>query len=313
MTKELITKEQEEKEALAMKIAENSGENTRTYTVMPTITVFNQSSDGADTEFKPGDLIKTIKTQQGYEKEKFSNSFEGIIIKTRMFLKLKYKYAEGKPSIITNEFDSYANSEMISVKEKGLSNDDKYEEVFIGNYKDVHDKYSLKSDTEIERKLDLHHAIYVLTDINTKEVVRIDSKGVSRSNYIDYMNSFSRVGLDRMSTTKTIVGSMISTETYNGKPRKTPIAALKFTKNSELSLEELKKLSEIQTEFEKDLEEKDIMFGNKKVNIVEPDDTTEQPEPVNELPTIQLEDDKPTELPLNAEKDEVAIEDVPFK
>ena len=316
MNKEVLTQEQiEEQEALARSIAEVSGENTNTYAILPTITVFNPNGD-SESEFKIGDLIKTTRTQQGYNQESFGKPFTGIIVKTRMFLKLKYKYAEGKPKLITNEFDSYAESCIITVKEKGLEPEAKYEEVTSGNYRAINDEYSLKNAKgEVEdKKLELHHAIYVLTD--AKEVIRIDSKGFSRSNYIEYMNSFSRQGLDRMSTTKTEVSSMISTETYDHKARKAPIAALSFTKKEHLTLDEMKELKEFQTTFEADLKDKDVMFGNAKKEAETGNAQLEQPEPKESLPTIQLDDEEvPAELPLGVEeeKDAVDIADVPFK
>jgi hypothetical protein len=299
-----------EQETLAREIAETSGENTRTYTVIPTITVYNPSKTQSDSSFEIGDFVKTTRTQQGYETEKYDKPFEGIIIKTRMFLKLKYKYAEGKPAIITNEFDSYSDDEPIFVKEKGLDKDAKFEEVFVGNYKQVNDKYSLKSDTEIEKKLDLHHAIYVLRDLDSLDVIRIDSKGLSRSNYFDYMNDFTRKGLDRMSTTWTIFNTEISNKDYKGKPRQAPIAAIKFSKKIQLTLEEMRKLKDIQVKFERQLLEKDKMFGNVKIGDVKED---EQPAPKDELPTIQIEEEAKL-IPGEDELDEseVKIEDVPF-
>lgn len=299
-----------EQEALAIEIAGKSGENTRSFNTIPTLTVYNPSKTNMDSDFEIGDIVKNIRTQQGYETEKYLKPITGIIVKTRMFLKLKYKYAEGKPQVITNEFESYDDSNMIYVKEKGLDKESKYEEVFAGNYKQVHDKYSLKSDTEVERKLDLHHAIYVLTNLETQEIVRIDSKGLSRSNYFDYMNSFSRLGLDRMSTTWSEIDTDLSTEDFNGKPRQAPIAAFKFTKRNQLSLEELRALKEIQMQFEADLIERDKMFGNVKEEKGA-EYPAEQISPKEELPTIQIEEES-NQLPLSKEEEDIDLASVPF-
>jgi hypothetical protein len=296
-----------EEEAIAQRMAERAGENTRTYTIMPTITVYNPSKTAQDSTLKIGDLVKTIRTEQGYETEKYERPFKGIILKVRMFLKLKYKYAEGKPAIVTNEFDSYADSEMIFVKEKGIEKDATFKEVFMGNYKQVNDKYSLKSDTEIEKKLDLHHAIYVLKDLESKEIVRIDSKGLSRSNFFDYMNQFSRRGGDFMSAQWTTFDSMVSDKDYKGKPRQAPIAAITFTKG-EKNIDP-KKAEEIQIEFEKQLLERDILFGSVKKEA----DKIEQPEPTEDIPTINLDEEPAQLLPGDEEDDgRVKIADVPF-
>jgi hypothetical protein len=308
--KQLISQEQiSEAEEIAQRMSQRAGENTSTYSIMPTITVYNPSKDSKDTSLVAGDIVKTIKTQQGYETEKYEKPFNGIILKVRMFLKLKYKYAEGKPGIITNEFDSYSDDEMITVKKQDMES--KYQPEFTGNYKEVNDKYSLKGDTEVEKKLDLHHAIYVLRDLDSKEVIRIDSKGLSRSNFFDYMNSFSRKGLDKMSSTWSTFDSIISNTDFNGKPRQIPIAAFSFTKGSQLSLEELKKAEEVQIEFEKQLKERDTMFGDKAKIVTEGIDA-----PVKEdIPTIQLDEvEEASLLPKEGEDDDdtVRIEDVPF-
>lgn len=298
-----------EQEAIAQRMAERSGENTRTYTIMPTITVYNPSKTEKGSMFDIGDLVKTVKSDQGYETEKYEKPFKGIILKVRMFLKLKYKYAEGKPALITNEFDSYSDSEPIIVKEKGLDKDSKFEPVFTGNYKQVNDKYSLKSDTEIEKKLDLHHAIYILRDLGSKEVVRIDSKGLSRSNFFDYMNIFTRRGGDFMSSHWTSFSSMVSDKDYKGKPRQAPIAALTFEKTEKLSLEEAKRAEEIQLEFGKQLLEKDVFFGNVKK---EESTQIEQPDPNSDIPTINLDEEPAELLPQEEDDGRVKIADVPF-
>ena len=307
MDKELITNEAE---VIAQRMAERAGENTRTYEIMPTITIFNGNKSGDGLPI--GSFIKGIKTEQGYSNEEYAKPVKGILIKVRMFLKLKFKYAEGKPQLVTNEFDSYADDDLIFVKEKKREEGAKYEEVFVGNYKQVNDKYSLKNDEgEVEdKKLELHHALYVL-DLETGEIVRFDSKGLSRSNFFSYMNSFSRRGLDKMSSTFTVIDSEISDTDFNGKPRKTPIAAFSFTKAEQLTVEQLRKAEEIQIEFEKQLRERDKMFGNAKDEIA-PVDSVEQVEPQETLPVINLDDEQAMLGLENSEEENINIEDLPF-
>jgi hypothetical protein len=78
-----------------------------------------------------------------------------------------------------------------------------------------------------------------------------------------------------------------------GKVRRTPIAAMTFTKGEFPGMDKLTEVEKIQDEFQKELEQRDAMFG-KKVEIVEVKD--EQPEPTESLPTIQLEEEVPTLL-----------------
>ena len=308
MDKELTTIS--EAEVIAQRMAERAGENTRTYEIMPTITIFNGNKSGEGLPI--GSFIKGIKTEQGYSNEEYAKPVKGILIKVRMFLKLKFKYAEGKPQLVTNEFDSYADDDLIFVKEKKREEGAKYEEVFVGNYKQVNDKYSLKNDKgEVEdKKLELHHALYVL-DLETGEIVRFDSKGLSRSNFFAYMQSFSRRGLDKMSSTFTVIDSEISDTDFNGKPRKTPIAAFSFTKAEQLTVEQLRKAEEIQIEFEKQLRERDKMFGNAKDEIAP---VVEQPEPQESLPVINLDDEQASlGLPEDGDEEEhVDLADIPF-
>jgi hypothetical protein len=310
MNKELTTIS--EAEVIAQRIADRAGENTRTYEVMPTITIFNGNKSGDGLPI--GSFIKCIKTEQGYSNEEFPKPLKGILIKVRMFLKLKFKYAEGKPKVVTNEFDSYSDDYLIFVKEKKREEGAKYEEVFVGNYKQVKEKYSLKNDQgKVEdKKLELHHAIYVL-DIETGEIVRFDSTGLSRSHFFEYINSFSRRGLDKMSSTFTVIDSELSDTDFNGKPRKTQIAAFSFTKSDQLTVDQLIKVEKIQIEFEKQLRERDKMFGNAKEEIV-PVDSVEQPEPQKTLPVINLDDEQASlGLPQDGdEEEEVRLEDVPF-
>ena len=302
MNQEIITQEQEA-ETIAQRMAERAGGNTRIYTIMPTITINNKNTEDG---LAVGSFIKGIKSESGYSNEICEKPLRGIIIKIRMFLNLKFKYSKGKPRIVTNEFDSYADDEMIFVKEKGLDKDSKYVEVFVGNYKQVNDKYSLKGDTEIEKKLELHHAIYVLLD--NGDIVRFDSKGLSRSNFFAYMQEFTRKRLDKISSIWTIFDSEISDTDYNGKKRKTPIAAFKFTKDRQLTIDELKSTEKIQIEFEKQLVERDKMFGGEKI-VTEGIDA-----PVKkELPVIQLEEqEKVATLDLPEEEGSVNIKDIPF-
>jgi len=297
MDKKLVTNEENE---ISQRIAQKAGENIQSYTSLSTLTIYNPSNDGKESEFKIGDFIKSTKTAQGYTNEKYKKPFDGIILKVRMFLRLKYKYAEGKPNILTNEFNSYNDTELISVKEQDAEG--KYQPVFVGNYKEVNNKYSLKDDTEIEKKLELHHAIYVLTDFKTRNIVRIDSKGVSRSNFFDYMNDFTRQDGDFMSTTMTKFSSILSDKTYTGKTRKSPIAAFSFTKKDKLSLKQLQELENIQTEFNAELEKLDEFFGSKLGKKEAPLKEDTPAKEKEEIPIIQIDE----------EEEEVNIKDIPF-
>lgn len=311
MTQELSTLEKVKEEAeIKQRMAERANERLNSFQLMPTLTVANSGSDKSqESKFNPGDFILSTKSESGYENEVYDKPFQGIIIKVRMFLKTKYSAIEkGSPLYITDEFDSYSALECISVKEK---KEDKFEKVFEGDYHSVVKEYTEKGKFTEEKILDLHHAIYVLTDIENKTVIRIDSKGKSRGRFFDFMNSFKRGTGEYMSSTMSSFDSIQETTDWKGKPLQKPIYAINFSKIRPLTSEELRKVDEIQQEFDSQIKARDIMFREDRDESKQIEAPVENQEKGEEIPVIQIEEEinQPT---LPEEEPEVRIEDVTF-
>jgi hypothetical protein len=324
LQKIISPEETKEVEEISQRMAQRAGISTTSYETIPTIKVYNPSSDAVqDSSFTIGDFVSSKKTQDGWENEVYPKPITGIIMKVRMFLKTKFKYSgPGKQNLTSNEFDSFADSGIIIIKERTVSQEGKtiFEPIFTGNYKQVNDKYSLKDETTIEKKLELFYALYVLVD--NKKVIRLEFKGVSRSNFFDYMREFTRIGGDFMTSYYTVFDTEISTTDMNGKARKSPIAAMKFTKGDFPGLATIKQIEEIQNQFEQELQKRDEFFGNKPVKMVTEGIDTDYPDNSNQvaieeaIPTINLDDEQTTledwsDVKENT-KDEIRIEDVPF-
>jgi hypothetical protein len=311
MTQELSTLEKVKEEAeIKQRMAERANERLNSFQLMPTLTVANSGSDPSqESKFNPGDFILSTKSEAGYENEVYDKPFQGIIIKVRMFLKTKYSAIEkGSPLYITDEFDSYSALENISVKEK---KEDKFEKVFQGDYHSVIREYTEKGKFTEEKILDLHHAIYVLTDIENKTVIRIDSKGKSRGRFFDFMNSFKRSAGEYMSSTMSSFDSIQETLDWKGKPLQRPVYAIDFSKVRPLTSDELRKVDTIQQEFDAQIKAKDIMFKEEKDESKQIEAPVENQDKAEEIPVIQIEEEikQPT---LPEEEREVRIEDVPF-
>jgi len=292
-----------EKVMLAERLAQGAGESMSAYRMLPSITVHN---DKTNKDYEVGDIIKSVKTQNGYENEKFEKPFKGVITKVRMYLTTKFKAKEqGAPDRITDEFEAY--DDLITLKEK---RDGKYEIVEQDNYKNIQDKYSSENKYgKVERELDLVYCLYTITDLNAPELARILAKGTSRSNLFSYMKEFSRREGDFMSSHWTEFNTEMVEKNFRGEPMQFPVAAITFTKKELMSLEELRKAVDIQVELERGFE----MFKKKPTQIDTPSAKALEA-PKEELPTINLDEDQPTEIPTVEDKkeEEVKIEDIPF-
>jgi hypothetical protein len=292
------------RESMAMK----AGENMQSFESMSVLTVFNGST--RESQFKHGDLVLSTKSDNGYSEESFSKPFKCVVIKTRMYLTTKYQWTEkGLPRYITNEFDSYGDNEVIIVKEK---KDDKYIPVFTGNYKQVQEKYSRKDDLIKEGYLELRHAVYVLLeDFNNPKIIKLDCRGMSRGRYMDYMKTFDRKNGEHMVGFWTEVSTVLVDKDYKGRPLRVPAYSMCFEKDSMVSFNDLKQISSIQDKFNSDLQQRDIKFEN----ILEKKQDVKQLEkPVEDIPTINIDEEEAVEIPEEPIKDDsqIRIEDVPF-
>jgi len=292
-----------EKIMLAEKLARGAGENMSAFRMLPSITVHNNRTNK---EYEVGDLVKSIRTQSGYENEKFEKPFKGTITKVRMYLTTKFKAKEqGAPERITDEFEAF--NDLITVKEK---KEGKYEIILQDNYKNIQEKYSFENQYgKTDRELDLVYCLYTIIDLDTLELVRIIVRGVTRSNLFDYMKQFSRREGDFLSSHWTKFNTEMVEKNFRGEPMQNPVAAITFTKKDMMTLEEMRKAVDIQVTLEKEFE----MFrrGPKSLDASQ---TKALEAPGEEPPTIQIDDDQPTEIPLVEDKkeEEVKIEDIPF-
>lgn len=323
MTKEIMSeKEQEELNALKQEIATNAGENTSGYKMMPQITVFNPNPNSKEpSDFEGGDIVMSTKKDSGYENEKLKIPFKANIVKIRMFLRTKKKFADsGVPYYITDEFDSYDDSEKITVKEKI---DDKYEIVFTGNYKEVNNKYAMKGEHNIEKYLELNHVMYVSFDLKKEELYKVVFKGTSRTRYFDYQKSFSRIDNEFMSTCWTIFNSIEIQENWKGEPLRFNVFAFDFKKGEQLTIGELKNSLEIQKKLELEFFNKSKLFNKAEIEGTNKDEEVKQIEPAEEIPTIDLDKEEQGELinevedvPIlkdkEKEEDDIKLSDIPW-
>jgi hypothetical protein len=309
---------QEELNKLKQQIASNAGENLDGYSLMPQITVFNPNPNSKEpSEFQGGDIIKSVKTENGYQNEKIKTPFKANIIKIRMFLRTKKKFADsGVPYYITDEFNSYGDNEKINVKEKI---GDKYETVFTGNYKQVNEKYSIRGEYSQEKYLELNHVMYVSFDLDKEELYKIVFKGTSRNKYFEYQKSFNRMKNEFMSTCWTIFSSVEVAENWKGEPLRFNVFAFDFKKGDQLNLGELKKSLKIQEQLEKDIYNREKSFNKTEIEGVNKDEEVKQIEE-SELPTINVDEDlgpsdediANAKKKLKEDEDEIKLEDIGF-
>lgn len=297
MSEENTLIEQEEIERIQRQLAAGSNERVDTFSMIPSVSISNSSQDpNKPSEFSPGTIIMSIKTDQGYENSDMPKPFRGVILKTRIFLRTKFSAKEaGVPEFVSDEFDSYADSEIITIKEKDA--DGKWIEDFSGNYKEVTNHYSESSKFgKTNKYLDLQYNLYVCTSLDDKTVVKIVAKGKSRSALFDFMKTFTRRQSDFMSTTWTIFNSFEHLKDYNGKPFRFPVWAFDFKKDAHLDITELKKALSLQEELNEAIKMRDTAFGKKKYSSkegsqIESHAELPQAEPDDEIPTINVDDD----------------------
>lgn len=275
-----ITKEQQE---LAEEMAREAGENTNTYQIMPTLTVFNQNFKNPNPDFQDGDLKLTTKTEAGYEHKKYMNPFSGIILKVRMYMKTKSSDQKAEEFYTTDEFDHYMDSGVITVKKKNEQG--KFDVAFTGNYKQVKETFP---------DFELHHVIYVLASVPNREIIKLDIKGASRNEFIKFQKSFTRRDGDHMIASWTTIGSKMTDEDWQGNKLRFSVAAMTFEKKSRLNYQEMISVREIQKEFNIQLAERDAMFKKPIIAQVEEQKSLNdgsQPARAEELPTINLDDE----------------------
>jgi len=274
-----------------------AGVKQQSFESMKVIKVYNPSDTESELGAKLGDFVSSIRTENGYLNSIESRPKMGVIIKVRWYLKNKFKFNNQR--LISTEFDNFADSNQIVVKEIVKEGEKTvFKPVFLGNYKQVNEKFSLKDDTFIEKKLDLYCSLYVLTDVKSKEVVRFDFKGMGRSAFFDFMKKFNKKQGESMTQMYTTFDSVINTTNSTGKTMRVPVAALSFVKNGFVAEHELDDVEAIQKEFQQDLEKKDALFGV-PAKIAPVDDYSQpaiesdgsQPAQMETLPTINLDDE----------------------
>jgi hypothetical protein len=162
----------------------------------------------------------------------------------------------------------------------------------------------------VKPELDLVYSLYIITDLEKQEGVKMIVRGMSRGNLFDFMKEFSHREGDHMSSHWTEFSSEILTKNFMGEDMQNPVAALTFKKLEMMTLEEMRKAVAIQMEIEKELD----MFKKKPAVEDVPFKSIEQPEPKEELPTIQLEKNEDIEIPLVEDKkeEEIDIKDIPL-
>jgi hypothetical protein len=304
-----MTADKAEQIMLSEKLAMGANENMTSFTSLPIIMVHNNKTNK---EFEVGDLVKSVRTQSEYENEKQDKPFKGVISKVRMYLKTKFKAKEmGAKEYISDEFEAF--DDLITLKEKkGEGKDVKYEIVEQNNYKNLQDAHSsVNKYDKVEKELDLIYSLYVATDLDTPSVVKIICRGTSRSLLFDYMKEFSRKDGDHMSSHWTQFDTEMIDTNFRGEPLQNPVAAISFTKMNMMTLDEMRKAVSVQVALEKEFERFESSPTQVETSSVK---SIEQPAPQEELPTINIDDDQPTEIPTVEDKkvDEVKLEDIPF-
>jgi hypothetical protein len=311
MNEETALVANDEMEELQRQLAQGSNERVDTFASMPTLSVSNQSQDpapGAEPGVEPGQIISSIRTENGYENEPFQNPFKGIILRQRMFLRTKFEAQKnGAPKLITDEFDSYSDSEIITVKKQSPI-DGKWVEDFVGNYKQVVAKYSDSNQFgKVNKYLDLQYNLYVCVSLAEKKIVRIQVKGKSRAGLFDFMKKFTRKAGDFMSSTFVTFSTEKHLNDFNGNPLKFPVWSFSYTKNEPLDLPSLKAAIALQNELNDAIAAREAAFGKKEYAEVTDASHAELPQgsPAEDIPTINLDDERDVE--------EIQIKDVPFK
>lgn len=310
MTQETSLVANDEMEELQRQLAQGSNERVDTFSTMPTITVSNQSQEpstpGEGPGVKPGSMVSSIKTENGYVNEEFPMPFQGVVLRQRMYLRTKYEAVKnGAPKLVTDEFDSYKDSEIITVKKQNIEG--KWEEDFVGNYKQVVAHYSdTNSFGKVNKYLDLQYNLYVCVSLAEKRIVRIQVKGKSRGALFDFMKTFTRKAGDFMSSTWTTFATEEHLNDFNGKPLKFPVWSFKYTKGEKLDILSLKAAITLQNELNEEISAREAAFGKKEYAQIETASHAELPQgsPEEEIPTINLDEE---------ETEEIKIQDVPFK
>jgi hypothetical protein len=295
-----------------------AGVKQMTFESMKVIKVYNPSDTESELGAKLGNFVGSVRTENGYVNSIEKKPMMGVILKVRWYLKNKFKFNNTR--LVSTEFDNFSDGVQITVKEITKENEKTiFTPIFTGNYKQVNEKFSLKEEdgTVVEKKMDLCCALYVVTDLKNKEMVKLDFKGMSRSQWFDYMKMFNKRDGESLTQMYTLFDSVIFTKNSTGKTMQAPVAAFSFEKQGFVAEDELDNLEAIQEEFEAELAKRDTLFGAPKLAPV---DDFSQPKQLGygsqasteSIPTIQLDDEiEIDELPLG---EKVTPENVsPFK
>lgn len=296
-------------EELQRRLAGGANERTDTFSTMPTITVSNEQQDageGKSQGIAPGEIVSSVKTENGYQNETFQNPFKGVVLRQRMFLRSKLEAQKnGAPKLISDEFDSYADSEMITMKKQNLEG--KWEVDFVGNYKQVVAKYSDTNQFgKVNKYLDLQYNLYVCVSLSEKKVVKVMAKGMSRGALFDFMKTFTRRNGDFMSTTWIKFSTQKHLTNSDGEPLKFPVYSFAYEKDGQLDYQSLVLAEQIQTELNKAMSEREAAFASKRAELVANSQVSPEELPqgeiAEELPTINLDEDTVEEAPIKIEE-----------
>lgn len=304
-----------EVEEMQRALAEGSNERVDTFATLRTLSVVNASQEPLEpgetppeNAPTPGAISSSIRTENGWENEDFQNPFKGIIIRQRMSLRTKYEdKKKGAPNLISDEFDSYADSTMITIKKENAEG--KWEVDFVGNYKQVKAHYSHDVFGASKSYLDLQYNLYVCTSLIEKSIVKVLVKGKSRSAFFDFMKTFKRKDGDFMSSTFILFSTEKHILDWEGKALQFPVWSFAFTKESRLDYNHLRDSLILQKELNEAIQLRDDSF-NKEASIksdFQSQDLSEshaelsQAEQEEQIPIIDLDADTPTEAEIAAE------------
>lgn len=241
------------------RMRELSGENAASsnFTFIPVVSVSNEKEtktvDGEEVEvLKKKEYLVTDKEGNDFVSKSYATSFDGIIVKVRYYVNKKYKKGDSTGFWKSREFNSFGNTN-IELRQEGNT-------FWTGSYNDF--------KVEFEGQYDLYVRLYVITDIEKEEMVRVDLKGASRSSFWDYMRSFDNN--DSLSAHWT----SFKVEKQKGDSFSFHVASFEPNDKKELNIEEVLNIQEqLNTYFN---------FKSEKPNDQEPIDDKELEEAFNQ-------------------------------
>lgn len=313
------------KKDLAAMMAAEAGENSSKFNQLPMISVFNPSNDGGTNKFEPGEIIWNEKSADEWKNDTVARPFFLKVLKPRYVLKTKYAAKEnGAPDLISDEFDSFSDNEIITVKIVDPTTG-KYSVDFRGNYKEVTENYTIAASKfkEAEKILDLQIRVYCKADIRVgiKEMANVfftlQVRGKNREAWFGFLKKFTRRDTDFLTATIIKVDSQKFENDYTGKPLRFPVYAFSFAKEREMTEEEMVQNLEDQKALNEAFRIREAMFAKEddRTPVRQVAAQLGEGAKEDEIPTINLDDEEETieidmaipgeELPKDANGEEV--------